>query len=751
MENPVLLLNQDNARSFLRECDPEKLYNLFVKATQIEEIIEKLQACLKTAGSSKAHLEHLVRSIGQNQLEVAVIKEKHEKLQSVARLRQDIAVLTNELEWLKVNKEESLLKQAEASVDKIVTSINEILDFVKNKSKTDRQLKEKIRDFGTEFQQLQGVVVQKDDAADKCRAEFEKQKDEVSAIENSHRTVITRKTEREKDIAVLQKEIEERENNPQNVNKIRQENEQKIEALAKKIEDLTPYITNAQRDQAQFSESLSHSREQIEVANAHLKKIQNSHNGCVQQIRLLQGSRSDPLSAYGQSMSKFVKRIEEMHQRGMFAELPRGPLGRYIEVHDKKFKSAVENVLGGILQAFYVSCDKDRILIYQQLKQFPELSRLPIITCAFQNQVYDVRNGMVRLDQDDGRILMDIIKVSDPVVMNCLIDQRHIETVVFAASTEAAIKITQDAHNVPQNLRRVVLLKPLSEYFPAPNYRSYAMKETPARFIQTNNQEVIACIEQQKKTFEAKIKQISDQIKAHQEESKEKTKLSQQKKSLINELQQKANSYKREVNELKAIEYPAEDELEFLRSELDKLIKSQEKICRKFNEGEAALKEKKASCAERDAALKKSREQAREARDKMMKIQTEIENAQQQLRDMSEDIKLKNNQIADLKVQQAEYAAKVVELTNNVTALTQQTTADRVTTQRSEDQIQKIIQSTKKRIQNIESHNDNIADVKLLLQNKMQQLDKMIKCRVTLTEVLRAVSLCSLTVAMPIS
>lgn len=741
VENPVLLLNQDNARSFLRECDPKKLYTLFAKATQIEEIIDKLQACLKTASSSKAHLEHLVRSIAQNQLEVAVIREKHEKLQSVARLRRDIVGLTNELEWLKVIKEESLLKEAQAGVDKIASSINEILGFIKNKGKNDKQLKEKIRDFGTEFQHLQGVVGQKDDAADKCRAEFEKQKDEVSAIENSHRSLTAKKTDCEKDIAVLEKDIEERENNPQNVNKIREENEQKIKALEKMIDELLPCISTAQRDHTQFSETLSHSREQIEAANSHYKKIQSQHHGCAQQIRQLQGSQSDPLSAYGQSMSTFVKRIEEMHKRGMFTELPRGPLGRYIEVPDKKFKSAVENVLSGILQSFYVSCDKDRILICQEMKRFPELSRLPIITGAFQKQAYDVRNGMVRLDRNDGRVLMDIIKVSDPVVMNCLIDQKRIETIVFVDSTETAIRLTQDAHNVPQNLLRVVLLKPLSEYFPAPNYRSYAMREIPPRFIQTNNQEVIAVIEQQKTALEVKMKQISDQIKAHQEDSKEKTKLSKQKMSLISELLAKSNTYKQEMNELKSIEYPAEDEIEFLRSELENLIKREEKISRKFNEVEATIKEKRESCAEKNAALKKSREQAREARDKMMKIQTDIENAQQQLRDMTEDIKLKQNQIADLKVQQAEYTAKVLELTNNVTALTQQTTADRITTQRTEDQIQRLIHSTQKRIQNIESHNDNIDDIALLLQNKMQQADKMIKCRATLAEVLGTVSL----------
>lgn len=87
VENPVLILNQDAARSFLKECDPKKLYQFFLKATQIETIIDKLNSCFQSAANSKSKLEHLNNSCKQMDKELTVIKEKHEKLQSVAKLR----------------------------------------------------------------------------------------------------------------------------------------------------------------------------------------------------------------------------------------------------------------------------------------------------------------------------------------------------------------------------------------------------------------------------------------------------------------------------------------------------------------------------------------------------------------------------------------------------------------------------------------------------------------------------------------
>lgn len=90
VENPVLILNQDAARSFLKECDPKKLYMLFMKATQIETIIEKLNSCFKTAVVAKNQLEHLQKSIKLYEGDIEIIKQKHSRLTSVKELKKKI-------------------------------------------------------------------------------------------------------------------------------------------------------------------------------------------------------------------------------------------------------------------------------------------------------------------------------------------------------------------------------------------------------------------------------------------------------------------------------------------------------------------------------------------------------------------------------------------------------------------------------------------------------------------------------------
>ena len=37
MDNPIAILHQDSAKTFLYKCDPAKLYEFFMKATQLAD------------------------------------------------------------------------------------------------------------------------------------------------------------------------------------------------------------------------------------------------------------------------------------------------------------------------------------------------------------------------------------------------------------------------------------------------------------------------------------------------------------------------------------------------------------------------------------------------------------------------------------------------------------------------------------------------------------------------------------------
>lgn len=99
-------------------------------------------------------------------------------------------------------------------------------------------------------------------------------------------------------------------------------------------------------------------------------------------------SNKDALQVFGDYMPALVQNIKKLHENGKFSEMPRGPLGQYVEVIDEKWKAPVEGILGSLMKAFLVNNVHDRNLLNQLIqKQFPEARSLSIVTSKFRHQV----------------------------------------------------------------------------------------------------------------------------------------------------------------------------------------------------------------------------------------------------------------------------------------------------------------------------------------------------------------------------
>lgn len=230
--------------------------------------------------------------------------------------------------------------------------------------------------------------------------------------------------------------------------------------------------------------------------NVPILKIQNksAFSGARNvQIENVRASVKNKLSIYGEHMPALISQINKAYSEGKFSELPRGPIGNYVEVPKRQYRDVIENILGGgLLNGFIVNNKKDRETLGAILDKYTR-NRPIIITTAFRNQVHNVSGGCVHPPQ--GTILaMNEIKCNDPVVMNCLIDRVQIETILITDSKDVAESITSNRANVPRNLSKVLVLNNNSnifEYFPMPNYRMYTTKMRQANFIQVNIEERI--------------------------------------------------------------------------------------------------------------------------------------------------------------------------------------------------------------------------------------------------------------------
>lgn len=203
------------------------------------------------------------------------------------------------------------------------------------------------------------------------------------------------------------------------------------------------------------------------------------------QLKSIHAAPKEVLSQIADYMPNLVDTIEKYYKNGKFHKMPIGPIASHVEIINPKYRQYVEDVLQSLLLAFCVDNPDDNRTLRTLLKtNFPNFTG-PIVTFRFQAHQYNVSNNCVNADGKCVR-LFDLIEVNEPNVMNCLIDQLGIETILFTEDFEYAAQITSKRENVPPNLSRIIVLKPYSEYYPAPSYRSYSKKSKNTRFLRVN-------------------------------------------------------------------------------------------------------------------------------------------------------------------------------------------------------------------------------------------------------------------------
>ena len=77
--------------------------------------------------------------------------------------------------------------------------------------------------------------------------------------------------------------------------------------------------------------------------------------------------------------------------------------------------------------------------------------------------------------------IMDCLQVSNPAVLNTLIDQKQIEQILLIDSEREAQQLLSREENVPRNCKFAYTMGSGSgsnQYFPAPSYRYYSILST---------------------------------------------------------------------------------------------------------------------------------------------------------------------------------------------------------------------------------------------------------------------------------
>ncbi|XP_050101475.1 structural maintenance of chromosomes protein 6-like [Anopheles aquasalis] len=723
VDNPICVLNQDLARSLLKDSDESKQYMFFAKATQIDTIKQKLNQCAVIAEKLHHTLSLREKSLEYLHKEVETLEEKYLHLEVTERLTGKLKKLQAQLAWLSVAEQERKLDEVDQELEKLRSSIEEKELLIANSG---------------------ALCEQTNRTVQMLLADIEEKKLQFSTLKAEH--------------VELRQAMQDTLVEQANIERLKQSTSDKLGRIQEEIVDVELELENWSQShvsqeketeemvlrerQEELSEQIDQIEEELEKMHTVLMELNDTRAQCrherlakrskvmrlEEELEQLKEAPDNKLACYGHNMPALDAHIHQLYREGKFSELPRGPLGQYIEVRDRKWASIVEVALGRLLLAFFVATSRDRKTLNELLlRKYPNLSNCPIITGRFVKQLYDVEQGCVQ-EINGTHLLMNLIKVTDPVVMNRLIDSAAIDTILVTEQQSIAIQLTSEVENVPENLSKVIAREQCSEFYPQPQYRSYSrMSVPPSRYLQVNKDEHRHRMEQLYKAMCRELEQLKVSENEAYKAYKKQTRRLCKREEHLSKLRKAIYEVERRLDMLASSTIHEEPEERTLRWELEALQTESMELREKLETEQETLQATQSEVLDaKQAVLEKKKAMAdNENMIRALQLRIKDELRKREVLQANEQVKRQELQrcedVIRERISVRSALAEAVERARTE-ALTTGSPVD--TTEVTVEGLKQQIYSTEKRLRKMMRTSGNIEDVQWELDLKTNELEE---------------------------
>ncbi|XP_077272905.1 structural maintenance of chromosomes 6 [Temnothorax americanus] len=556
IDNPISVLNQDVSRTFLVTSKPDEKYNLFMKATLLDAIENNYKEALYICEEEYNKLKTYSAALSQVKGEIQKLKESIHRLEEMDESRAELNNLETELQWAMAITEENKLRKLQENLKTYENNLQELQNTESSIGTKDEEINTKIQEIKQKILQTEQEVTDSCEAYNSAKQKLKTANDALSNKQREWRTISNNIKRFEEDVQLLKKEIIKLEScNDEEHNK-RNDMKEQLSKLEERLDELDASLRTKQTELMHLEADKMRLLQEVQFAKNEAENFNRQINKIKRDLSAVEQQSDNALSVFGPNIPRLLKRIEEECKKKRFKEKPRGPIGAFIKLKDAAWAPAVESFFGyRFLSSFCVDNSQDAKMLTSIMKEiFYKENPLQIISSKFFYQTHDVRHHCTQSPQYSN--LLDAMVIEDPVIANCLIDQREIECILLIPTSEEACVIMSDMTKVPRNCKRAFTLRG-DTFYPDPNYRTYGGKCTRAKYLQVSVMEMMQTLKEELQIAENKKQEadaahdaIRDKVTRTNSELSKVTKTAQKLRSeqsecsiLINDLKDKIDSH----------------------------------------------------------------------------------------------------------------------------------------------------------------------------------------------------------------
>lgn len=524
INNPICILNQEVSKTFLHSKKPEDKFDLFMKATSLEQIQNDYnQAELAHKEWGKCNDSKTVAfKLLDN--EYANCREQSKFLENRSKMESELEELGKKLVWAIARDNEVLCKEASETIDAITNDIEEAKKEIERRELKIKRYDEDVQVHTEKLTEQKGMVEDTEKKIVDKRSEETILKTKRIEIRSKIEQCNSKMTRLRKDIASYEKTIAETKKQLHDHNALDQDVEVRkldIERLEKEIETDLAREKSIRLHTDQLGSSMSMIRTDLHAATMRCTSLKNDLVQKNALLRRLKGGQENELRKYGDFVIKIREEIENYHRQRKFKCKPLGPLGYYLKLKNPDIAGPLELHLGRTAHAFICDNHSDRATLTNLFRKLssssPDFKYPMIITRPFCKR-HDV--SRFKANHPVHKTLLDYLDIEFDAVFNALVDRNQPESVLFIPEYTEAEHIMIDPSLVPAHTR-CAYTKDCSTMYPRTDkagYRSFARnsKMSFVLFVRGNIDQ-IRQVEREIELLNADIRDAEHRAKSIQE------------------------------------------------------------------------------------------------------------------------------------------------------------------------------------------------------------------------------------------
>lgn len=600
VENPVCFLNQETSKHFLNSSNKSDKYKLFMKASQLESMRLMNERVDQERIASLNLIEQREASLPKLKDELYKWEEKYKKCQSVEKLRHKLFVLMQEYSWasvINVEKNCEKIVKEKRNLEKMKEKYDEkIQELESNHSKSGAEY-EKIKSEISELTQMAKTANQKQDEITARYKQANLNYKQISVEIKKLNSIMDKKRREQNEIK--KKLNEDKQNSKMDYETERQNKEAKIEEIKKRLGEINGIEKFKQEENKRYYQEIDRQNKLMGEKKIEIDGQERYVRNLQKDIESLKNARNDQIYKFGDFMPNLVADIKKHYEMGKFKEMPRGPIGMYIQPKSDEWSLAIEACLGGILHSFVCgSYDDERLLQQLTAKHISQVKKRPrIIVTDFRASLHDPRR--YRPENTNYPTVYEMLTIKDTIIANTLMDQRKIESILLLPDRQAVRNVIE--HNNDSNTNEAYV-RTGDQYYAKPSFKMYSNQSKEVKIFVKDSERAIqakqAEIDKMKNSFSSirnEMASITEQINSNKQ-------LKSQNDKQLDSLRREQLQLNNKLKEAESINIPEpvdikvfEDEIEQLESEInetsEQIRKVEEDSSEKKLEYEKARKE----------------------------------------------------------------------------------------------------------------------------------------------------------------